>query len=100
MKNGNSPAMPTHDVFQDCGFDGNSGPHLTQTTSYGLTKREMMAMHVMAAQISAVSSWEAAEMLTNAIDERGIDRGHPEKLLTINAVNYADALLAELERTK
>ena len=82
MKNGNSPAMPTHDVFQDCGFDGNSGPHLTQTTSYGLTKREMMAMHIMQGMISCENfnppREEAAQL----------------------AVGMADALLAELERTK
>ncbi|MGL5393775.1 MAG: hypothetical protein ACRDBQ_00710, partial [Shewanella sp.] len=48
MKNADMPAMPTHDVFEHCGFDGNSGPHLTQTTNYGLTKREMMAMHIAA----------------------------------------------------
>ena len=81
MKNGNSPAMPTHDVFQDCGFDGNSGPHLTQTTSYGLTKREMMAMHMM-------SQLMMSERLGSYEEQ------------AVHAINAADALLAELERTK
>lgn len=105
MKNSDVPAMPCEVIEQyhigasqvPCG-----APTLRErkVMSGGMTKREMIAMHMMAAQISAVSSWEAAEMLTDAMDERGIDRGYPEKLLAINAVNYADALLAELERTK
>ena len=103
--NGTMPAMPC-DVVEQYHIDASQVPCGAPTLrerkvmSGGMTKREMMAMHVMAAQIGAVSSWEAAEMLTDAIDERGIDRGYPEKLLAINAVEYADALLAQLERTK
>lgn len=93
----NNSDMATH-IVDSC---GRSSMHVNDVVDvYRLTRREMMAMHMMAAQISAVSSWEAAETLTDAMDERGIDRGYPEKLLAINAVNYADALLAELERTK
>jgi len=80
MKNADMPAMPTHDVFEDCGFDGNSGPHLTQTTNYGMTKREMMAMHVMASIIT-----QGSPAFIHAAED---------------AVNAADALLSELERTK
>ncbi len=105
MKNANMPAMPCEAVEQyhvDASQVPSGAPTLRErkVMSGGMTKREMMAMHMMAAQIGAVSSWEAAEMLTDAIDERGIDRGYPEKLLAINAVEYADALLAQLERTK
>ena len=80
IKNADMPAMPTHDVFEDCGMDGNSGPHLTQTTSYGLTKREMMAMHIASgfAADKEVSPCNIANM----------------------AIEVADALLAELGRTK
>ncbi len=105
MKNAGMPAMPC-EVVEQYHIDESQAPKGAPTLrerkvmSGGMTKREMMAMHMMAAQIGAVSSWEAAEMLTDAIDERGIDRGYPEKLLAINAVVYADALLAELERTK
>ena len=78
MKNADMPAMPTHDVFEDCGFDGNSGPHLTQTTNYGMTKREMMAMHIASgfAADKEVRPCNIAKM----------------------AIEVADALLAELER--
>ena len=79
MKNSDMPAMPTHDVFEHCGFDGNSGPHMTQTTNYGLTKREMMAMHMMAARISIPGAPD---------DEFDAKR----------AVAATDALLAELEK--
>ena len=79
MKNADMPAMPTHDVFEHCGFDGNSGPHMTQTTNYGLTKREMMAMHI--------ASGFAAD----------------NKITTDNVVKWSievtDKLLSELERT-
>lgn len=77
MKNADMPAMPTHDVFEHCGFDGNSGPHLTQTTNYGLTKREMMAMHIAAGfaadgQITtdSVVKWsvEVADKLLQELD--------------------------------
>ena len=81
IKNADMPAMPTHDVFEDCGIDGNSGPHLTQTTSYGLTKREMMAMHIMT---GLCSKYGVAFDTETAQD----------------AVRMADFLLAELERTK
>ena len=80
-KNGDMPAMPTHDVYQDCGIDGNSGPYLTQTTSYGLTKRETMAMHIMAGLVVGV-------------------RDPDEVVCSSMAVSLADNLLAELERTK
>ena len=81
MKNADMPAMPTHDVFEHCGFDGNSGPHMTQTTNYGLTKREMMAMHMMAARISIPGAPD---------DEFDAKR----------AVAATDALLAELEKSQ
>lgn len=80
IKNGDMPAMPTHDVYQDCGIDGNSGPYLTQTTSYGMTKREMMAMHIAAGLISD------PQVKTHQVAE--------------DAVRVADLLLSELERTK
>lgn len=81
MKNADMPAMPTHDVFEHCGFDGNSGPHLTQTTNYGLTKREMMAMHMMA----GLNANPTVEM-------------NEHDMATL-AVTYADALLWELDIT-
>lgn len=84
MKNADMPAMPTHDVFEHCGFDGNSGPHMTQTTNYGLTKREMMAMHFHAALLTAQADgvWSGV----------GVNAAH-------HAVKEADELLAELDRT-
>lgn len=77
MKNADMPAMPTHDVFEHCGFDGNSGPHMTQTTNYGLTKREMMAMHIFSGMMSNNSYVGDVKL----------------------AVELADELLAELDRT-
>ena len=81
MKNADMPAMPTHDVFEHCGFDGNSGPHMTQTTNYGLTKREMMAMHILSGLLSDYEFDVTRQMAAEI------------------AVQQADALLAELDRT-
>jgi hypothetical protein len=77
MKNADMPAMPTHDVFEHCGFDGNSGPHMTQTTNYGLTKREMMAMHMLSGLLSD-PNWTG---------------------VPADAIRITDELLSELDRT-
>ena len=74
IKNGDKAAMP----FQPCGPDGLP----SHEAEFGLTKREMMAMHMMAANRSRGSDYMSwADMATDAIE-------------------MADALLAELERTK
>ena len=72
-KNGDMPAMP----IEFSGF-GVYAPE----AHYGLSKREMMAMHMMAS--FAKKSGSLSDWHDDAID----------------AVNAADALLAELERTK
>ena len=68
MKNADMPAMPL--------------PLGAETTEgcQGLTKREMMAMHMMASIIT-----QGSPAFIHAAED---------------AVNAADALLAELERTK
>ena len=76
IKNGDLPAMPQDrgiwvDGIGDC-----------PTLATGLSKREMMAMHMMAANRA-----------------RGSDY-HTWELMAQDAVEAADALLAELERTK
>ena len=74
IKNGDKAAIP----FQPCGPDGLP----SDEAEFGLTKREMMAMHMMAANRSRGSDYMSwADMATDAIE-------------------MADALLAELERTK
>ena len=84
MKNSDNPAMPlSGDAYQDfVSYDG------TNKTSYnpecqGLTKREMMAMHIMA-----------------NICYGATDRNQPQhyEYAAESAVNLADALLKELEK--
>ena len=41
--NSGGPAFPTHDVYEHCGFDGNSGPHVQQTTNTGMALRDYFA---------------------------------------------------------
>ncbi len=73
IKNGDMPAMPV----QELGQDGN--PQCP--ACYGLTKREMFAMHMMAA---------------NRIDRNYLTWSDAAR----DAIDMADALLAELEQTK
>ena len=70
IKNGDMPAMPiTYEQAHDADMQG-------------LTKREMMAMHMMAANRARGTNYQTWEMMA------------------ADAVESADALLAELERTK
>ena len=76
IKNADVPAMPQDDAIW-CQRIGEC-----PTLAIGLTKREMMAMHMMAANRSRGSDYMSwADMATDAIE-------------------ITDALLAELERTK
>ena len=84
--NGNMPAMPCEVVEQyhiDASQVPSGAPTLRErkVMSGGMTKREMMAMHVASGLIS--SGYDATFEQTARL-----------------SVNYADALLAELERTK
>ena len=74
IKNGDMPSMP----FQSCGPDGLP----SYEAEFGLTKREMMAMHMMAGMLSKSG---------HSLNESDVAR---------DATRAADALLAELERTK
>lgn len=78
MKNADMPAMP---VTDECGMPFNSIPEGLCTT--GLTKREMMAMHMMQGLVSA---WGQHDV--TSADE-----------LASDAVMMADALLSELDLT-
>ena len=84
--NGNLPAMPC-DVVEQYHIEESQVPCGAPTLrerkvmSEGMTKREMMAMHVASGLIS--SGYDATFEQTARL-----------------SVNYADALLAELERTK
>ena len=72
IKNGDKSAMPN----QAIGTDGLP----THEAEFGLTKREMMAMHMMAASRSRSSNYSSwVDMATDAIE-------------------MTDALLAELEK--
>ena len=74
IKNGDMPAMPQDDAVW-CQRIGEC-----PTLATGLTKREMMAMHIAAGLISD------PQVKTHQVAE--------------DAVRVADLLLAELERTK
>lgn len=83
--NGNMPAMPC-EVVEQYHIDASQVPCGAPTLrerkvmSVGMTKREMMAMHMMASIIT-----QGAPAFIHAAED---------------AVNAADAPLSELERTK
>ena len=73
MKNGDMPAMPIIDAEGRCSLFGNEN-----LSASGLTKREMFAMAAMQGILS--------------------NPRYTYEQLARHAVNYADALLAELEK--
>ena len=78
MKNADMPAMPTP-------TEGGVTAHNTEPT-YGLTKREMFAMHAMQGLLSSSS------------DSDGIWTNEGPSFIASEAVAFADALLAELDK--
>ena len=82
MKNADMPAMPVIDEEQSFPVDMEryGSKEATLRFAFGMTKREMMAMHMMASIIT-----QGSPAFIHAAED---------------AVNAADALLAELERTK
>ena len=83
MKNADMPAMPV--------MDGDNEPANLSHSYYqnlqlatGLTKREMMAMNAMVGLLSG---------------DAGSECSYSPTVLANDSVRYADALLAELERT-
>ena len=77
MKNRDMPSMP---VTDDTGMPFNSVP--AELSTIGLTKREMMAMAAMQGLCAHSGDY------------------HTFANMASDAVNYADALLAQLELTK
>ena len=73
MKNSDMPAMPIQELDRQ-------GLPIAEAC-YGLTKREMIAMHIMAGMLAD----------SNVCDE-------PENVAKV-AIHFTDALLTELEET-
>lgn len=87
MKNADESAFPVIHRKQV----GNRGQCLHNDTVYGgFTKREMIAMHAMQGYISGQLAW------TDGFD--GGSAGLTAEEAAKEAVNYADALLEELDK--
>ena len=84
MKNADMPAMPIIDDEQSFPIDGEKyGKSLSSGRfAVGMTKREMMAMHILSGMLSSENFNPTREQAASC------------------AVRQADELLAELERTK
>ena len=99
MKNASTPAYPSGESYKSQRIPGGDWIECKKGALHnGLTKREMFAMAAMQAQVSALNNEYAIELFTDAMEERCIPLEYPERLIAINAINYADALLAELEK--
>lgn len=85
MKNKDMPAMP----FVDPGF----GQYQPEVVS-GLTKREMIAMNAMSAMLS--SQYVSDFNKDGNSDNDAYCSMH--KGIAVEAIKYADALLAELDK--
>jgi len=87
MKNADMPAMPlTGDAYTD--LNGSNTTTGRYEDGMGLTKREMIAMHAMQG------------MLTSRFVADFNGKGSPDEndALCKRAVQYADTLLAELDK--
>ena len=84
MKNADMPAMPVIDEEQSFPVDMEryGSKEVTLRFAFGMTKREMMAMHILSGMLSSENFNPTREQAASC------------------AVGQADALLAELERTK
>lgn len=84
MKNADMPAMPVIDEEQSFPVDMEryGSKEATLRFAFGMTKREMMAMAAMQGLCAHSGDY------------------HQPALLAMDAVMFADALLAELESTK
>ena len=51
----------------------------------------------MQGQLASLNTPESIEMFSMAMQKRGIDYRYPERLIAINSVNYAKALLEEVK---
>ena len=85
-KNADKPAYPSGEAYKSQSVPGGDWVECKKGALHnGLTKREMFAMAAMQG------------ILTSETDDW---RHKEEESLAASAVKYADALLAELERTK
>lgn len=89
MKNADLPAMPQSAT--DDGYGCNYTGSFNGQVPTGLTKREMFAMNIMAS-ISATSLEDCTRLL------KATGRDDIGEMYAGMAVEYADALLKELER--
>ena len=89
MKNADMPAMPVIDEEQSFPVDMEryGSKEATLRFAFGMTKREMVAMHIMSGYVANSKAGEAGELMCM----------HD---VASYSVECADALLAELERTK
>lgn len=87
MKNADMPAMPLNEpeIWVDP-----QNPNKGTLNAYGLTKREIFAMHAMQGMLAS----NFVDDFGREINDESYDMPNG---LTNNAVRYADALLAQLE---
>lgn len=87
MRNADMPAMPQS--AKEDGYGCNYGDGINQVPT-GLTKREMFAMHAMQGLLSSNVTFASSATYNH--------RSQAKDQLAKDAVFYADALLAELEK--
>ena len=91
MKNGDMPATPVFDS------SGNTMRYGSDMYADGLTKREMIAMHICSAITGSIHDEACYLRIKSMSDRCGIK---VSEWIARDAAKQADALLAELERTK
>lgn len=97
MKNADMPAMPIIDDEQSFPIDGEKyGKSLSSGRfAVGMTKREMIAMHICSAITGSIHDEECYLRIKAMSDRCGVK---VSEWIARDAVKQADALLAELGR--
>lgn len=90
MKNADMPAMPAGKITVPAPNGGDPFGNYTKE-AIGLTKRELIAAMAMQGLLSSMNVEQLGQAMRSGV---GAD---PMEIVSKAAVNYADALLAELE---
>ena len=96
MKNADMPAMPIVGGDEPVNMESSWYEYHGEHLAFGLTKREMMAMHMCAAITGSINSEECYQRIKLMSDNCGVK---VSEWIARDAVKQADALLAELDRT-
>tara|TARA_R110000765_G_scaffold58936_6_gene115005 strand:- start:919 stop:1242 length:324 start_codon:yes stop_codon:yes gene_type:complete len=105
MSNLDNPAMPTRDLVEDCGIDGNQGPYLTEINAGGFTKRERACIDLRIPEsgdpeldaLIEKARWRG--VVANIAAGLAANHTVSQSDVAVEAVHIAENVMHQLERT-